>query len=192
MKNLVILLCMISTIDISVFSYKCNFCWSPNSTTCEQSETECLGDQCMTVSQYYNLSGKIYNSMYKGCANKTLCGTKGFTTVENVKFQFKVNCCIGDSCNNEGYELPKDDPTPNGVKCPSAYCINTLEECKGDKEMNCTGSMDRCLDYRATVRSPYGTDTNYSAKGCANSDCCNYNFDSKIGFEEIHRVLLKC
>ncbi|KAM4015894.1 phospholipase A2 inhibitor and Ly6/PLAUR domain-containing protein-like [Anomaloglossus baeobatrachus] len=192
MKNLAILVCVISAFVISVFSYKCYSCWSRNSTTCEESETECLGDRCMTAFQDFKLDGNVYKSMLKGCANETMCGMNGSAMAENTKFLFVSHCCNGHLCNNQKYQPPQDNLTTNGVKCPLSMCTETLEECKSDKEVNCTGSMDRCLEYRATVRDPYGRDRNYSCKGCTDSVACKYNFDSKIVAEEVHRVLFKC
>ncbi|KAM4015892.1 phospholipase A2 inhibitor and Ly6/PLAUR domain-containing protein-like [Anomaloglossus baeobatrachus] len=192
MKNLVILLCVISAIVISVFSYKCHSCWSRNSTTCDVSETECLGDRCMTVCQYFKLDGYEFKSMLKGCANETMCGMNGSATAENTKFLFESHCCNGHLCNNQTYQSPEDNLTTNGVKCPLSMCPGTLEECKSEKEVNCTGSMDRCLDYRGTARDPYGKERKYSGKGCTNSVACEYNFASQILTEETHRVLLKC
>ncbi|XP_069598762.1 protein RoBo-1-like [Ranitomeya imitator] len=192
MKNLVTFLCMISALVGSVFSYKCNSCMCPNSTKCEVSETECLGDRCMIVSQYFCFGDKLFKSFYKGCANETLCGTKGTGSVEMMKFRFHVYCCTGDLCNNQEYEIFEEDPTPNGVKCPSCFRLGTLEECKTNKEMNCTGSMNRCVEYRAKIRNVDKTEEDYSFKGCINSDSCRYNFDSYVGMEEIQRVFLKC
>ncbi|KAM4015194.1 phospholipase A2 inhibitor NAI-like [Anomaloglossus baeobatrachus] len=183
---------MTSSLVGSDSSYKCFSCWSYNSTTCNVSATECLGDRCMTASQYFNIGDKTFKSVYRGCANKTLCGTKGSGIVKNMKFRFYVFCCTGNLCNNQSYELPLDNLTINGVKCPTALCTGTLEECKSDKEVNCTGSMDQCMDYRAKLKNPDGTVEKYSAKGCVNSDCCRYNFGSNIGFEEIDREYLKC
>ncbi|KAM4015196.1 phospholipase A2 inhibitor and Ly6/PLAUR domain-containing protein-like [Anomaloglossus baeobatrachus] len=192
MKTLVALLCTISALAGSVFSYKCISCMCRNSTTCLESETECLGDRCMAASQYYHLNRKELKSFYKGCANETLCEKKGSVIVKDGEFVFGTHCCTGELCNNQVYEIPKEDPTPNGVKCPVSMCLDTLEECKTDKKINCTGSMDRCIDYRATLRIFYGKDTKYSGKGCANSDLCRYNTDSNIGIDEMHRGYLKC
>ncbi|KAM4015895.1 phospholipase A2 inhibitor 31 kDa subunit-like [Anomaloglossus baeobatrachus] len=192
MKNLATLLCIISALVISVFSYKCYSCWSRNSTTCQESEIECLGDRCMTCSQHFKLAGYEYKSIFKGCANETLCGAHGSGMAENTKYRFSSHCCNGHLCNNQTYKTLEDNFTTNGVQCPLSMCTETLEECKSDKVVNCTGSMDRCLDYRATIRDPYGRDRNYSCKGCINSDACEYNFDSKIVAEETRRVFLKC
>ncbi|KAM4016048.1 uncharacterized protein ACNLHF_002544 isoform 2-T2 [Anomaloglossus baeobatrachus] len=143
MKNLVALLCMVSALVGSVISSQCYFCESRNSTICNASKTECLGDECMTVSQHVTLT-------------------------------------------------PTENKTLNGVKCLSCLRFDTLEECKTDVVMNCTGSMTRCLDYRATMMNPDGTFLNYSAKGCINSAACQQNLDSKIAFEEEHREYLQC
>ncbi|KAM4014683.1 uncharacterized protein ACNLHF_001473 isoform 2-T3 [Anomaloglossus baeobatrachus] len=143
MKNLVALICLISTFVLSVFSSKCYSGFSRNSTTCNVSEIECLGDRCMTASQYtYNISA--------------------------------------------------EDPTPNGLKCPTAYCTGNLQECKKDKEMNCTGSMNRCFEFRGDVTDPGDTEGKFSVKGCSNADCCKFNFDSAIGVSEIKKEFVNC
>ncbi|KAM4016138.1 phospholipase A2 inhibitor and Ly6/PLAUR domain-containing protein-like [Anomaloglossus baeobatrachus] len=192
MKNLVAFLYILSALVISVFSHKCYSCVSSNSTTCNQTEIECLGPRCMTASQYFILNGTLSESMFKGCANETLCKDKGMGKGKNTEYQFSSECCTGTLCNKDTFEHPKENVTENGVKCPCSLCIGTLEECKTDEMINCTGSMDRCVDYRATVRDQYGRDANYSCKGCANSDGCKFNFYSKILFEEMHREMLKC
>ncbi|CAJ0947465.1 unnamed protein product [Ranitomeya imitator] len=137
-----------------VFSYKCYSGFSRNSTTCDESETECLGDRCMTVCQYSYNNGRMFKSIMKGCANETMCGANGSATVEHIKYRFHINCCTGNLCNSDGYKLPSEDPTPNGVKCPTAYCTGNLQECKSEKEMNCTGSMDQCFEFRSDVIDP--------------------------------------
>ncbi|KAM4016498.1 uncharacterized protein ACNLHF_002795 [Anomaloglossus baeobatrachus] len=192
MKNLVALLCLISTLVGPVFSYKCYSCMSPNITTCNASVTECLGGRCCTVSQYFLFGDKYFKSIFKGCANETLCGAKGAGMVNTMKYRFYAKCCHGDFCNNQTYEIPEEDPAPNGVKCPCSFCLGTLDECKSDKEINCTGSMNRCMEYRAKMRNVDNTVEDYSFKGCINSDSCNNNFDSYIGMEEIQRVYKKC
>ncbi|KAM4016047.1 phospholipase A2 inhibitor and Ly6/PLAUR domain-containing protein-like isoform 1-T1 [Anomaloglossus baeobatrachus] len=192
MKNLVALLCMVSALVGSVISSQCYFCESRNSTICNASKTECLGDECMTVSQHVTLNGSVCNAIYKGCANKTLCGPDGELVVGNTTYLFSGRCCTGDLCNTQEYESPTENKTLNGVKCLSCLRFDTLEECKTDVVMNCTGSMTRCLDYRATMMNPDGTFLNYSAKGCINSAACQQNLDSKIAFEEEHREYLQC
>ncbi|KAM4015893.1 phospholipase A2 inhibitor and Ly6/PLAUR domain-containing protein-like [Anomaloglossus baeobatrachus] len=192
MKNLATLLYIISALVISVFSYKCYSCCSYNSTTCNVSETECLGDRCMAAFQDFKIEGNEFKSILKGCANETMCGINGSATAKNSKFLFESHCCKGHLCNNQTYETPEDNLTTNGVTCPLSMCPGTLEDCKSEKEVNCTGSMDRCVDYRGTLKDPNGRESNYSAKGCTNSVACKYNFDSQILTEEIHRVFLKC
>ncbi|KAM4016426.1 uncharacterized protein ACNLHF_002756 [Anomaloglossus baeobatrachus] len=193
MKDLVALLCMISALGSSVFSYKCYSCLATNSTKCNETQQfECLGDRCMTCSQLFYNGEKMFKSFYKGCANESLCGAEGSDLMENVKYRFYTTCCTGELCNTDKYNLPKEDPTPNGKTCPSAYCKDTLEECKTEKVMNCTGSMDRCYDYRGKLRNPDDSVDNYSVKGCTNNVTCKYNFDSAIAMTEIHRESLIC
>ncbi|XP_075184701.1 uncharacterized protein LOC142256731 [Anomaloglossus baeobatrachus] len=137
---------------VSIFSYQCYYAFCRNSTTCNENVTECLGDRCMTASQYDYIDGTLYRSSMKGCANETVCGADGLAAAAG-KFHliFHVKCCSGNLCNTDGYYLPKEDPTLNGVKCPSAYCTGTLEECESDEEMDCTGSMDHCFEYRQRI-----------------------------------------
>ncbi|KAM4014878.1 phospholipase A2 inhibitor NAI-like [Anomaloglossus baeobatrachus] len=193
MKNLVTLLFMILAFVVSVFSYKCYSCLSKHSTKCnETQQTECIGDRCMTCSQLFYNGEKMFKSIYKGCANESLCGAEGSDLMENVKYRFYTTCCTGELCNTDTYNLPNEDPTPNGKTCPSAYCKATLEECKTEKEINCTGSMDRCYDYRGKMRNPDDSVDLYSVKGCTNNVTCKYNFDSAIALTEIHRESLIC
>ncbi|KAM4016265.1 phospholipase A2 inhibitor and Ly6/PLAUR domain-containing protein-like [Anomaloglossus baeobatrachus] len=157
-----------------------------------ESMTECLGDQCMTACQYAHLGEDHYTSIMKGCANATLCGANGLGKAEKFKFKFYVNCCSGNLCNTDGYYLPKEDPTPNGVTCPSAYCNDTMEECEADEEMECTGSMVHCFDYREHVINEGGKDKKYSMKGCINPDSCKFSFDTDVGVVVKEKRYAKC
>ncbi|KAM4016943.1 phospholipase A2 inhibitor and Ly6/PLAUR domain-containing protein-like [Anomaloglossus baeobatrachus] len=191
MKNLVTLLYMISALVVSASSYKCYSCFSTNSTTCKESEVECLGDRCMTCSQYVKRTN-MFRSILKSCANETMCGTNGSLAMENVKYRFSAKCCTGHLCNTDRYGLIAEDPTPNGVKCPSAYFIGTFEDYNSTKEMNCTGSMKKCFKFSGEVLHPGEIWKNYSAKGCANDDACKYNFLSAIGVAVRPRIELIC
>ncbi|KAM4014680.1 uncharacterized protein ACNLHF_001471 [Anomaloglossus baeobatrachus] len=192
MKKLVVLLSAISALAGSVLSYKYYSGFSRNSTKCNVSETECLGDRCMTACQYTNNNGIIYKSILKSCANETLCGAKGSALMDKAKYRFYINCCTGNLCNIDGYQLPKEDPTPNGAKCPTAYCAGSWQECKKDKEMNCTGSMDRCFEFRADVTDPGEKEGKFSVKGCINLDSCKFNFDCAVGVSELKKKFVDC
>ncbi|XP_075697022.1 phospholipase A2 inhibitor CNF-like [Rhinoderma darwinii] len=199
------------------FSYKCISCLSLNSTTCNETETDCIGNQCMTASQYYYNGGDWFQSIFKGCANDSMCEEKGFLSQENVKVRGYIHCCTGDLCNTQGYKLPKEDKKTNGKKCPSCYSRGTQKECKTDEEVECTGSETRCFDYRGEIMHPGCIDAvlkefyciqnimmpivfvstdqkvgNYSIKGCCNSFTCICNFDSAIGIKELHRKHKSC
>ncbi|KAM4014875.1 phospholipase A2 inhibitor LNF2-like [Anomaloglossus baeobatrachus] len=192
MKNLVVLLYVISALVVSVLSNECYYVFSPNSTTSEESKIECIGDRCMSAFQYANSDGNTIKSLFKNCANESLCGTYGSIALENFIFSYFVHCCDGNLCNTEKYERPEEDPTPNGKKCPSAYCTGNLEECKSEKEMNCTGSMDRCFEFRVEEDHPGEPTRNSSVKGCANSDGCKHNFDGTIGVTASRKTYLRC
>ncbi|XP_075184168.1 phospholipase A2 inhibitor and Ly6/PLAUR domain-containing protein-like isoform X1 [Anomaloglossus baeobatrachus] len=176
-----------------VFSYECYSAFYHNSTTYNEHVTECLGDRCMTASQHTYVNGTIFKSIMKGCANETVCGADGLAKVsEKFNFIFHVNCCSGNLCNTDGYYLPPEDPTPNGVKCPSAFCTGSLEECESDEEMECTGSMDRCFEYRQRIINEGGEDQKYSMKGCANYDACSLNFDNDVAVVVEEKNYGKC
>nr|UGY75777.1 sodefrin precursor-like factor C [Plectrohyla sagorum] len=177
----------------SAFPLNCLSCLSANSTVCEASEMDCPGSQCMTASQYYHNGDKTFNSMYKGCANESLCGLFGSLTQDpDVKIRVGAVCCSGEMCNIEVFNLPEEDTKPNGVKCPNSYCTGTTEECKSDKDIECTGSETKCIDYRGRVKNPDDSVEDYSAKGCINPEGCFYNFQILIKVEEIKGKLLKC
>ncbi|KAM4016263.1 phospholipase A2 inhibitor and Ly6/PLAUR domain-containing protein-like [Anomaloglossus baeobatrachus] len=194
MKNLVALLCMMSALVLSALSYKCYSSLCRKSTTCDGSEDECFGDRCMTMSQHLYLGedGRDIKSILKGCANETVCRMKGSSNAKNFTFRNYVKCCDGNLCNTDDYDIPEEDPTPNGVKCPSAYCTGTVEECESNEEMDCTGSMDHCFDYREHVVDAGERDEKYSIKGCANSDACRYSFDNDVGFNVVEKKYGKC
>ncbi|KAM4016264.1 uncharacterized protein ACNLHF_002666 [Anomaloglossus baeobatrachus] len=192
MKNLVAFVCMIFALVSSVLSYQCYSAFCPNSTTCKENVTECLGDRCMTACQYDGLSGTYAKSMMKGCAIDTMCGDNGLAAAaEGDVYQFRVNCCSGDLCNTDGCYLPKEDPTPNGVTCPSAYCNGTMDECEPNKEMECTGSMDRCFVLSQRVINEAGEESESFIKGCANPDACKYNF-TEIAVDNEEKKYAKC
>ncbi|XP_056399855.1 phospholipase A2 inhibitor and Ly6/PLAUR domain-containing protein-like [Hyla sarda] len=177
----------------SAFSYKCISCISKNSTECEESVIDCVGSRCMTGSEYYHNGDQTYNIIFKGCANESLCDAVGSVTQDpDVKIRTYAKCCSGDNCNNDKFQLPEEDSTPNGVKCPSSYCKGTTEECKSDKEIECTGSEKQCYDYRGRIMNPDGSVDDYSSKGCINKPGCMHNFNCLIKVEEIKRTLLKC
>ncbi|KAM4015769.1 uncharacterized protein ACNLHF_002386 [Anomaloglossus baeobatrachus] len=192
MKNLVASLCLFSALVVSACSYKCYSGFSSNSTKFNESETECLGNQCMTASQFLDRKGNVIKSILKSCANETLCGTNGSAAMENVKYRFYAKCCTGHLCNSDRYELVAEDPTPNGVKCPSAYCIGTFEECNSTKEINCTGSMNRCFKYSGQALFPGDTWKNVSTMGCTNYDACRNNFKNVISVPERPGIQLIC
>ncbi|XP_077113483.1 phospholipase A2 inhibitor and Ly6/PLAUR domain-containing protein-like [Ranitomeya variabilis] len=193
MKNLVALLCVISALVGSVLSsYRCMSGVSYNSTTCNVSEIECLAAGCMIVSQYFYINGTFLKSIYKGCANESICGLQGSVRYEHVIYRFYANCCSGNLCNTDGYDLPTDDSTPNGKLCPSAYCTETVEECKGHHMVECTGAMDRCFEYRAEAIVFGVKSIKYSVKGCITGAACKAIFGGSIAITEKKRFLLNC
>ncbi|KAM4016423.1 uncharacterized protein ACNLHF_002753 isoform 2-T2 [Anomaloglossus baeobatrachus] len=192
MKSLIASLCFISALVVSALSYKCYSGFSSNSTKCNVSEIDCLGNRCMTCSQYLDRGGNMFKSILKSCANETMCGTNGSAALENIKYRFYTKCCTGHLCNTDEYQLITEDPAPNGVKCPSVYCIGTFEECNSTKEINCTGSMNRCFYFRGQARYPGDTWKNISAMGCTNYVACKYNFKNAISVPERSGAELIC
>ncbi|KAM4016143.1 uncharacterized protein ACNLHF_002594 isoform 2-T2 [Anomaloglossus baeobatrachus] len=145
-----------------------------------------------TISTLVGPDGIVYKSILKSCANETLCGAKGSALMEKAKYRFYMNCCTGNLCNTDGYGFPTEDPTPNGAKCPTGYCTGSLLECKKDKEMNCTGSMDQCFEYRGDAIDPGHRERTFSVKGCINTDSCKFNFDCAIGVSEVKKKFVNC
>ncbi|KAM4015058.1 uncharacterized protein ACNLHF_001744 isoform 2-T2 [Anomaloglossus baeobatrachus] len=130
---------------------------------------------CM-VSSLIGAEKDFFRSVIKGCANESVCGANGAAASEG-KFNFHI---------------PAEDSTPNGVKCPTAYCIDTVEECNSTKEMDCTGSMNHCYDYREQVIDPGARNKNYSMKGCINSDACKNNLDNNVAVDVLVKKYAKC
>ncbi|KAG8552845.1 hypothetical protein GDO81_003108 [Engystomops pustulosus] len=193
MKNLVLMTCVISALVASVVSVKCLACCSENSTTCNNvTEIECLGDYCMTCSQWFFNGNKEYNGILKGCPDAEMCENEGRTGGENLKFRFYTSCCKGDYCNRDQYRLPVDDRTPNGVQCDTCYSLNSTEECVSTKKINCTGNENQCFTYMGTMKNPDGSVVNYSLKGCANNYTCRYNVERHIGVTFLYGKGMNC
>ncbi|KAG8541547.1 hypothetical protein GDO81_028544 [Engystomops pustulosus] len=192
MKNLVFLTSMVLAL-VSGLSCRCVSCVNKTAPACtEETEVECLGDECMTVFQYINDDGNVTKSIFKGCPDEGKCNKEGSITVGNNKFLFYAECCKRDLCNNQTYQLPANNTRLNGKTCPSCYTVNGTEECVSAKDVACTGSENRCFIYRALIILPDGTVGNYSAKGCTNTFSCEVNFDAAIGVKEIKRDYLWC
>ncbi|XP_066428742.1 phospholipase A2 inhibitor and Ly6/PLAUR domain-containing protein-like [Eleutherodactylus coqui] len=176
----------------SAFSHRCYECMTANSKTCNPIETECIGSRCMTVSQYFQDDKHIFHSMYKGCANETMCGKQGMVTGKQLKFMGLIKCCNGDLCNNDEFQTPAENNTKNGLKCPFAYCKGSTEDCTPVEWKSCTGIENTCFEYRGEMSIPDESVGSYSLRGCSNPISCVCNFNVAIGINEIRRVALKC
>ncbi|KAM4016049.1 uncharacterized protein ACNLHF_002545 isoform 1-T3 [Anomaloglossus baeobatrachus] len=192
MKNLVTLICVIFALVSSVFSYKCYSAFCYNATKCDLSEIESHGYPCRTTSQYDEFYGMIGRAILKGFTPEAACGIIGLAASLKYKIHFRVKCCFEDYCNTDGFCLPKEDTRPNGVKCPVAHCTGTLEECKTDQEMACTGSMNQCFEYREHLTNRGQRDGKYSMKGCANSVMCNLSFHNNFEPEVLKKRYGNC
>ncbi|XP_066462619.1 phospholipase A2 inhibitor and Ly6/PLAUR domain-containing protein-like [Eleutherodactylus coqui] len=179
----------------SAFSDTCLECLAINSTVCEGTEVECLGNAgCMTASQIYKHGDKNYKSLYRSCANTTFCGNFASMTQDpNVTIRTYVSCCEGDNCNTNPFYIPTENSTLNGLKCPSAYCEDTTGPCDGDlKMMECRGSETQCINYGGHVQDPNKYQNDYSVQSCINPLGCRLNFKCLIAVEEIKNVRLEC
>ncbi|KAM4016006.1 uncharacterized protein ACNLHF_002517 isoform 1-T2 [Anomaloglossus baeobatrachus] len=99
MKNLVILLFMISVLIVSAFSIKCKFC-EPSRFACEETEVECGTKWCMTYWKYrYSTDPDI--TFRKGCTDESLYQVWPISSGMSLEC---VYSCFGDLCNSLGFE----------------------------------------------------------------------------------------
>ncbi|XP_075134200.1 phospholipase A2 inhibitor gamma subunit B-like [Leptodactylus fuscus] len=191
MKILLALLCMFSALVCSVFSILCFSCASFNSTTCNTTKVECMGDTCMSCYQKFQVGNNTMLSMLKGCSTD-VCNNTGMATQDEMNYRFTANCCKGPLCNNDTFALPKENLTRNNKECPSCFLNGTTKECVTTKMMNCTGSQDQCFNYKVELKTPDGTMSNYSIKGCSNTYACEVNVRRNIGINETKRIDISC
>ncbi|XP_071969223.1 phospholipase A2 inhibitor NAI-like [Engystomops pustulosus] len=193
MKNLVFMTCVISALVVSVFSVKCYSCCSENNSTCKNvTVIDCIGDKCMTLSQNLFSGMNSVPAIFKGCAIDEMCENKARASGENLRYRLYASCCIEDLCNEDEYRLPADDPTPNGLECPTCYSINSTEECVSKKKINCTGNENQCFTYLGVIKDPGGSVLDYSLKGCANNFSCKVTATKHIGIIKLYGKGVSC
>ncbi|KAM4014846.1 phospholipase A2 inhibitor 1-like [Anomaloglossus baeobatrachus] len=171
---------------------KCYHGRKRNSDTCEQEAIECpKGDRCITISEEY-CNHKTIRSIYKGCSGNIPCDEKPYGKANNyVYLMVSTKCCDTDYCNNQSFEMPKDDE-PNGVVCPSCYEPNTVKECIPQNEMMCRGQDDNCVTFSGQFLEPDGFVACYSLKGCMSALGCKMDLSQLIGAQLLNQTIFKC
>ncbi|MEE6481821.1 hypothetical protein FKM82_013006 [Ascaphus truei] len=194
MNSFITTLCTFSALIATAYGGCCHHCHERNSTTCATESKDCGGEsRCIVISEYYESCGKIYNSIYKGCAKELPCDQMMSTSDdagEHVRMNYK--CCTGDDCNTDNYEIPPDSGEPSGVICPSCYELDTREECVTKRDMVCKGDEMKCKNYIGIIKKPDAEELQFSVKGCASSLACTMGFSAMIGVEEISSINYEC
>ncbi|KAM4652629.1 uncharacterized protein O3C94_014894 [Discoglossus pictus] len=190
-KSLAILY-LISALIATVEGCSCLYGHARNSDTSEEKSLESIIDsKCIVISEQLYAYGQQFHSIYKSHAGTLPCNTTLYGYTEDAHLIINFQCCSGDDCNTNNYEMPPDDHEPRGKSCPS--CIgNTLEECVSKKEIVCKNPEDKCMTYIGSVINPDGCETNYSVKGCASPLACTLGFAGMIGAHQKSCPLFKC
>ncbi|XP_073458164.1 uncharacterized protein [Aquarana catesbeiana] len=156
MNKIVIVLILSAMVTTGHLKTMCKRCWNLDSTECStEKDTECDGTKCMMLSEYYNISNVIYNSVKKTCATDIMCDNC-FSASTNHGFSLRVSgeCREGDNSNAElEYKEQCHDKMPlNNFMCPSCYVNTSTDGCKSNGMVLCCGNEFECLKYRSLVQ----------------------------------------
>ncbi|XP_040183317.1 phospholipase A2 inhibitor 31 kDa subunit-like isoform X1 [Rana temporaria] len=196
MNTIFVFLILSGMVTTGYLTTVCNRCWSLDSTACcTEKEVQCDGSQCTMLSEYFNISNVIYNSVKKTCAIESMCNGC-FSVSTNRDFFLRVSgeCGYGDYSNAdmEYTELCHDLLSPNGYKCPSCYIKGSTKGCTSNEMVLCRGKELECLDYRGVFQLSSSDVIATSVKACITKGGCELGFKASLGAKEINGVMMKC
>ncbi|KAM4652207.1 uncharacterized protein O3C94_014563 [Discoglossus pictus] len=192
MINSITFIYLISALIATAYGGSCLSGYGRNSDICkEKSVVSRDYSRCIVISEYQQVYGKKYKSVYKGHSGNLPCNTVLYGYTEEAQLFMNFRCCYGEDCNISNYEIPSDDHEPRGKSCPACFG-NTLKECVSKKEIVCKNPEDKCMTYISNVRNPDGSKSNYSIKGCASPLACKIGFGGMIGAHQKFHPRLKC
>ncbi|XP_073458175.1 uncharacterized protein [Aquarana catesbeiana] len=113
MNEIFVFLILSAMVTTGYLKTMCKRCWSLDSTECgTEKDAECDGTKCMMLSEYFNISNVIYNTVKKTCATDIMCDNCfSVSTNHGFKLRSSGECREGDNSNAEleykdGKEVP--------------------------------------------------------------------------------------
>ncbi|XP_075045922.1 phospholipase A2 inhibitor NAI-like [Mixophyes fleayi] len=192
MKSILICLSIIYAVTWTADATKCQHCSKLNSDTCEGESVNCpIDNQCMVVSEHFQIRNEIYHSIRKGCNPGLPCEGVYTYDFDNVNISTSMYCCTGDNCNTDNYKMPPKNIERKGKICPVCF-KDGLTECISDRTERCINTYDLCLDYVGQVKDPGGNVRDYSYKGCVSPMGCIFRFDALAGLQEVLNIHFIC
>ncbi|XP_073458163.1 uncharacterized protein [Aquarana catesbeiana] len=196
MNKIVIVLILSAMVTTGHLKTMCKRCWNLDSTECStEKDTECDGTKCMMLSEYYNISNVIYNSVKKTCATDIMCDNC-FSASTNHGFSLRVSgeCREGDNSNAElEYKEQCHDKMPlNNFMCPSCYVNTSTDGCKSNGMVLCCGNEFECLKYRSLVQLSDGKKVPMSIQGCITEGGCKIGLGVVVGGKQLEAIEMTC
>ncbi|XP_073458167.1 uncharacterized protein [Aquarana catesbeiana] len=174
----------------------CKRCWNIDSTECgTEKDTECDGTKCMMLSEYYNISNVIYNSVKKTCATDIMCDNCfSISTNHGLSVRVSGECREGENSNAEmKYKEQCHDKMPlNNFMCPSCYVNTSTDGCKSEGMVLCRGNEFECLTYRSLVQLSDGKEVPMSMQACFTEGGCKIGLAVVVGAKQLEAVEKTC
>lgn len=129
---------------------------------------QCRGKEnhCVEISRQWLSGTSLVEPIIKGCGNYPKMENLLACSIGDKTSYVVIRVCEGSKCNNSSFaEFSVGEP--NGMTCYS--CLDTGHgECSPEnlQPMNCTGTMDRCMNVIDYIRHAR------LRAGCANQQLC--------------------
>nr|UVZ00875.1 sodefrin precursor-like factor beta 2 [Eurycea tynerensis] len=176
MKGFTVALSLFAALLIQANSLECEQCKEiGNMTSCTGPIAPCPEGttKCTQGLENNTLDGDIILTAFKSCYTpetpEVLCSVADHTVI-NSRILIRVTAACG--MNNDPFQVPPQNQTLNGYKCPDCFEEGTLDECISDEVKACTGTQTACFDIRAIGHRPGQANKLYSFKGCTTAVCC--------------------
>ncbi|XP_078511643.1 phospholipase A2 inhibitor gamma subunit B-like [Lissotriton helveticus] len=177
MRSLLAVFGLLAAVLSEGYSLCCEKCISHDSTSCHGPIKGCKkgSNTCYQGFENNTLGDNIRLTAVKGCHNPQemppiLCkAPEHMFTNSYLIYRFVAEC-------GKGMGELKVTPLnliPNGKKCPDCFKVDTLEECKTDKLIECRGPETDCFNYQGTAERPGSGLMSYSFQGCSTPGLCS-------------------
>ncbi|XP_073458165.1 uncharacterized protein [Aquarana catesbeiana] len=196
MNKIFIVLILSAMVTTGHLKTMCKRCWNIDSTECgTEKDTECDGTKCMMLSEYYNISNVIYNSVKKTCATDIMCDNCfSISTNHGLSVRVSGECREGENSNAEmKYKEQCHDKMPlNNFMCPSCYVNTSTDGCKSEGMVLCRGNEFECLTYRSLVQLSDGKEVPMSMQACFTEGGCKIGLAVVVGAKQLEAVEKTC